>query len=59
MVKKEIDSFTSTTLTPTSTLSMLLNNEFRSVRTIGEQCENIDKMKEDRIPVHQNGSRNQ
>ena len=39
MVKKEIDSFTSTTLTPTSTLSMLLNNESRNVRKIGEQRE--------------------
>ena len=29
------------------------------MRKIGEQCENIDKMKEDRIPVHQNGWRNQ
>ena len=59
MVKKEIDSFKSTTLTPTSTLTMLLNNEFRNVRKIGEQCEYIDKMKEDQIPVHQNGWRNQ
>jgi len=38
---------------------MLLNDESRNVRKIGEQCENIDKMKEDRIPVHQNGWRNQ
>lgn len=54
MVKIEIYSLTSITLSPTSTPSMLLNKDIRDLRKIREQCENTDKMKDNRIPVHKN-----